>query len=530
MLPSAGIGHGGGFLRRRSGAQCRRCCRAVADVDGCRAQVSYMLIGFLVPSAHDRRRSPADRAASTSAGVARRCLPWRSTNKQTWRRLHARGGARPSHRTNRSGVLARGDERIFYTSETLLVVGLWRGGCGREVGQLRRRLLVRRRLLAAAADRRRCGAAYRCASLRCYQLTSSSETGTASGRRCVAAFITGGRRGARRRDIERGRTAARRSAAADNRRGLPAAASRAPPHKAASNGSARPVTWTARRRAPPLRLLTIDDDMGRKKIQDQKLQHTPSNSSAASLFPNGNSNGANITQSLFNQQLAAQFLNPSAMGYNGATNVPNLRNAGIRSNQEIDFNSQSSFGFTASELLQQAQQQPCEPSTSSNTSPNNVNRTRIPDNLSRNIANQLPLSLQSGNGGDFALNAGDLNALAVAASFNNGSSALTSPWMNSSGLHGLISSNADLESQSKQQQQRQQGNYVKLEPNSPAGGAADSAQAAMRPPFANAGSAVNGGQNDETPYSGAELALLGRSPPKRARVETVADWRAQQMT
>lgn len=53
---------------------------------------------------------------------------------------------------------------------------------------------------------------------------------------------------------------------------------------------------------------------------------------------------------------------------------------------EIDFNSQSGFGFTASELLQQAQQQPCEPSTSSNTSPNNVNRTRIPvDSLSRNV-------------------------------------------------------------------------------------------------------------------------------------------------
>lgn len=56
------------------------------------------------------------------------------------------------------------------------------------------------------------------------------------------------------------------------------------------------------------------------------------------------------------------------------------------------------------------------------------------------IVNQLPLSLQSGNGGDFALNAGDLNALAAAATFNNNSSALTSPWMNTSGLHGLISS------------------------------------------------------------------------------------------
>jgi hypothetical protein len=40
-----------------------------------------------------------------------------------------------------------------------------------------------------------------------------------------------------------------------------------------------------------------------------------------------------LLQSLFNQQLAAQFLNPSAMGYNGASTVPNLRNAGIRSNQ-----------------------------------------------------------------------------------------------------------------------------------------------------------------------------------------------------
>ena len=176
------------------------------------------------------------------------------------------------------------------------------------------------------------------------------------------------------------------------------------------------------------------------------------------------------------------------------------------------------------------------------------------------VVNQLPLSLQSGNG-DFQLNAGDLNALAAAASFNNGPSALSSPWMNSSGLHGMINSkycfgpcsglvmrpsfcSSDLDAQSKQQQQRQQGNYVKLEPNSPAGGAADSGPAAMRPvhtrfeiqknllffqPFASQGSAVNGGPNDEPPFSG-DLAMLGRSPPKRARVEAVADWRAQQMT
>jgi len=96
----------------------------------------------------------------------------------------------------------------------------------------------------------------------------------------------------------------------------------------------------------------------------------------------------------------------------------------------------------------------------------------------------------------------------------------------------MINSNSDLDAQSsqqKQQQQRQQGNYVKLEPNSPAGGAVDSGPAAMRPPFGSPGSAVNGGPNDEPPFSG-DLAMLGRSPPKRARVETVPDWRAQQMT